>query len=132
MAPTGGTGAWVVLKLIAWASLFGAAGVHAAARARVRSRGWQLNRALVALLAALTLVAALEVAATWAPSTGTNAAFFVAYDLADACFVALLMARARARWCTRCRGAACTRVHARARQPALARAPPARRRASNP
>ena len=96
-APSATTAAWVVLKLVAYAALFALASAHALARHRVRSRGWQLNRALVALLGALTLVAGLEVGATWRPrDDGLLAAYFVLFDVADAAFVALLMARPRA------------------------------------
>jgi hypothetical protein len=95
-APHFGAGAWAVLQLVAWASLFLAAAAHAAARHAVRSRGWQLNRVLVALLAALTAVACLNVVTTWRPDDlGSLAAYAVVYDLADAAFLALLMARAR-------------------------------------
>ena len=102
-APSATTAAWVVLKLVAYAALFALASAHALARHRVRSRGWQLNRALVALLGALTLVAGLEVGATWRPrDDGLLAAYFVIFDIADAAFVALLMARRR-----RCSARAC-------------------------
>jgi hypothetical protein len=98
-APRFGAGAWAVLQLVAWAALFLGAAAHAAARHSVRSRGWQLNRALVALLAALTAVASLHVVVTWRPDdTGALAAYAVTYDLSDAAFLALLMVRA-ARMC---------------------------------
>ncbi len=90
-------GAWSVFKLLAWAALFLTTGAHAAARWRVRSRGWQLNRALVALLGALTATAALKVAATWHPHrTPLLAAYAAVYDVSDAAFLMLLMARAPA------------------------------------
>jgi hypothetical protein len=103
--PSADAATWCILKLVSWALLFIAAAAHAVARARaralararVRSRGWQLNRAIVALLCAQTVVAALDVAATFRSNRGSVlAAFAAVYDLADAAFLALLMARARA------------------------------------
>jgi hypothetical protein len=88
---------WCILKLVLWALLFLAAAAHAVSRARVRSHGWQLNRAIVALLRAQTVVAALDVATTFRPDRGSVlAAFAAVYDLADAAFLVLLMVRARA------------------------------------
>ena len=88
--------AWVIIKLVAWALLFAAAAAHAVARARVRSRGWQLNRAIVALLCLQLVVAALDAVTTFHNSRrSVLSAFAAMYDIADAAFLALLMARAR-------------------------------------
>jgi uncharacterized membrane protein YoaK (UPF0700 family) len=88
--------AWVIIKLVAWALLFAAAAAHVVARARVRSRGWQLNRAIVLLLSLQLVVAALDAATTFHNSRrSVLSAFAATYDIADAAFLALLMARAR-------------------------------------
>ena len=92
---------WSPVKLVAWALLSLAVTAQAVARRNIRSRGWQLNRAIVVLCWLFLGASCAEMAAVFAPSAarrpavpslGTLLAFS---SLSDAFFLGLLMVRPR-------------------------------------
>jgi hypothetical protein len=89
---------WSPVKLVAWALLSLAVTTQAVARRNIRSRGWQLNRAIVVLCWLFLGASCAEMAAVFAPSArrlpalGTMLAFS---SLSDAFFLGLLMVRSR-------------------------------------
>ena len=86
---------WSPLKLLLWTILTLASLFHALARAHVRSRGWQLNRALIALCGLLVGVSAAQTATLFghgAQQQRARVAWAVLGNLADAVFMLLLMA----------------------------------------
>ena len=87
---------WAPLKLIAWTLLAAGATLHAVTRRHVRSRGWQLNRILVALCWLFTGAASAQMAVVFDPRNvpvASLAAFDALSDISDATFLALLMVR---------------------------------------
>lgn len=87
---------WAPVKLVAWTLLALGITFHAVYRRRVRSRGWQLNRAIVGLSWLFTGAACAEMAAVFDAKDVPVAALsvFIAFStVADAFFLCLLMVR---------------------------------------
>ena len=85
---------WSPLKLVLWTILTLTALLHALARAHVRSRGWQLNRALIALCGLLVGVSAAQTATLFGhgeQQQHARIAWVVLGNLADGMFMLLLM-----------------------------------------
>ena len=107
---------WSPVKLVAWALLSLAVTAQAVARRNIRSRGWQLNRAIVVLCWHFLGASCAEMAAVFAPSArrpavpalGTLLAFS---SISDAFFLGFLMVRPRdcfGRRVHACASAACS------------------------
>lgn len=86
---------WSPVKLVAWALLSLAVTAQAIARRHIRSRGWQLNRAIVVLCWLFLGASCAEMAAVFARGSALPAmgALLALSSLSDAFFLGLLMVR---------------------------------------
>ena len=84
--------AWAVVRLSAWTLLLLIALVQGLARRNVRSRGWQLNRAIVFLIFVSLLAVAVEVGAGIDGKAATAGAAVILEALRETLFVAVMMA----------------------------------------